>query len=105
LFCQSGPAEDILEPGRACGMPYAPLGLAACTFQPLSWSHMVSSESQQPPQPRWALSCLAYPLLVSADGLRLIRRFSAAAARSRASSLARSLARLSLARLTACSCR
>src|SRR5580704_9920851 len=37
--CQSGPALAILEPGRACGMPYAPSGFAAVTLQPLSWAH------------------------------------------------------------------
>src|SRR5215469_16691888 len=37
LVCQSAPALAILDPGSACGMPYAPdVGLVADGFQPLS---------------------------------------------------------------------
>src|SRR5258708_24931113 len=38
--CQPGPALDILLPGTACGMPYAPeYGLVAYRFHPLSVAH------------------------------------------------------------------
>src|SRR5689334_9114686 len=48
LVCQSGPAEAILAPGRACGIPYAPeLGLLACGFHPLSAFHKLCR------QPNW----------------------------------------------------
>src|SRR5579859_177477 len=37
FHCQPGPALDILLPGTACGMPYAPeYGLDAYRFHPLS---------------------------------------------------------------------
>jgi hypothetical protein len=42
LVFQSAPADAILLPGSACGMPYAPLGLAALAFQPLSLSQSFS---------------------------------------------------------------
>src|SRR5580693_8338512 len=53
--CQSGPALAILEPGRACGMPYAPSGFAAVTLQPLSCAHSGSRQENwlddQPNEP------------------------------------------------------
>src|SRR5271165_4878911 len=53
--CQSGPALAILEPGSACGMPYAPSGFAAVTLQPLSWAHSGSRQENwlddQPNEP------------------------------------------------------
>lgn len=40
LVRQFDPALAIFDPGRACGIPYAPeTGLAAYTFQLLSLSH------------------------------------------------------------------
>ena len=46
LLSQSAPAEAILEPGSACGMPCAPEdGLSALALQSLS---RVQSESRQP---------------------------------------------------------
>src|SRR5215469_13112585 len=40
LLRQFGPAVAILEPGRACGMPYAPeYGFSAYLFEPLSRFH------------------------------------------------------------------
>ena len=36
MVCQSAPALDILLPGSACGMPYAPLAFSASYRQPLS---------------------------------------------------------------------
>src|SRR5580693_5207053 len=61
--CQSGPALAILEPGRACGMPYAPSGFAAVTLQPLSCAHSGSrQENWLDDQPNeasiaWAICC------------------------------------------------
>src|SRR3954451_23870654 len=60
LFAQSGPAEAILLPGKACGMPYAPLGLLAWIRHPLSWFHRVTrQEYWSSPQPRFASRSLA----------------------------------------------
>jgi len=44
LVCQSDPAVAIFDPGSACGMPYAPLALAALTRQPLSLVQMLSRQ-------------------------------------------------------------
>src|SRR3954453_16033481 len=78
LLCQCGHAEAIFDPGSAWGVPYAPLlGVLACSLQPLSWFHIVSSELQQPPQPLRAFIFLAYAWFSAALGSWLIRRLSA----------------------------
>src|SRR6059058_981178 len=60
LVRQSPPALAILEPGNACGMPYAPLGFAALTRQPLSWFHIVTRQlNWSSPQPRASSIVLA----------------------------------------------
>src|SRR5262249_37154858 len=41
LVFQSSATEAILLPGKACGIPYAPFGLAARWFQPLSLFQML----------------------------------------------------------------
>src|SRR3954465_10316032 len=70
LFAQSGPAEAILPPGSACGMPYAPLGLLAWTRHPLSWFQRVTrQEYWSSPQPRFASSSLAIALAEPALGV------------------------------------
>jgi hypothetical protein len=65
--CQSEPALDIFEPGKAWGMPYAPeLGLLAYTFQPLSRFHSESRHENwlddQPYDPSMPMAiCCAEP--------------------------------------------
>src|SRR3954451_18552090 len=70
LFAQSGPAEAILPPGNACGMPYAPLGLLAWTRHPLSWFHRVTRQAYwSSPQPRSASRSLAMAFAVPGEGV------------------------------------
>src|SRR5690606_10930877 len=58
LVRQSAPALDILDPGSACGIPYAlELGLSASTRQLLSLVHRLSRHvNSSSPQPPWAAS-------------------------------------------------
>ena len=66
FVCQSGPALAIFDPGMACGMPKAPLGLAAAGFQPLSLVHrsfrQPNSLDDQPYVPSMAIAiCCGEP--------------------------------------------
>ncbi|MNW63938.1 hypothetical protein D3C74_421760 [compost metagenome] len=64
LVRQSAPALAILEPGRACGIPYAPLDLfSAVAFHLLSFIQSRSRHANwSSPQPRWAARDLAIAL-------------------------------------------
>src|SRR2546423_938531 len=77
LVRQSAPAEDILLPGSACGMPKAPEeALYARGFQPLSRCHNESRQPNWPDHPRAARSARA-----AERGSRELLRETAAAAR------------------------
>src|SRR5205809_2117414 len=61
FVCQSAPALAILEPGSACGIPYAPeVGLVAEGFQPLSAFHRLCRHPNwldgQPNEPSIAIA-------------------------------------------------
>ena len=52
FVAQSVPADAILLPGSACGIPVAPLGLCAVYDQPDSFCHnWLRQENSELPQP------------------------------------------------------